>query len=67
MKDKRAMKQIKVQLKVCEGCGALWVRSLVCGVYCKHCRVLLAEFPKPLSRKRRGRPVRTLRELASGA
>lgn len=58
------MGQIKVELKVCEGCGTLWVRSLVCGVYCNRCEVLLADFPKPLSRKRRGRRARTVRELA---
>ena len=55
--------QVKVQLKVCEGCGTLWVRSMVCGVYCKRCAEMLSDFPKPLSRKRRGRP-RTLREMA---
>ncbi len=59
------MRQMKVQLKVCEGCGTLWVRSMVCGVYCGRCAVLLSDFPRPLSRKRRGRPVRTLRDLAS--
>ena len=61
------MKQEKLQLKVCEGCGTLWVRSMVCGVYCKRCAVLLSDFPKPLSRKRRGRPVRTIREMAGAA
>jgi hypothetical protein len=58
------MKHVKVELKVCEGCGALWVRPMVCGVYCNRCTALLADFPKPLSRKRRGRRARTLRELA---
>ena len=61
------MKVVKMQLKVCEGCGALWIRSLVCGVYCKHCSVLLSEFPTPQSRKRRGRRARTLREIACPA
>jgi hypothetical protein len=61
------MKQMKVQLKVCEGCGALWVRTLVCGVYCRRCAVLLSDFPNPKSRKRRGRPAKTVRELALSA
>ena len=58
------MKFVKMQLKVCEGCGALWVRSLVCGVYCQRCAVLLSDFPSPQTRRRRGRPVKTMRELA---
>lgn len=59
------MQQTRVELKVCEGCGALWVRSLAAGVYCGRCALLLSDFPKPHSRKRRGRRVRTIRELAS--
>ncbi len=55
---------MKVQLKVCEGCGTLWVRSVVGGVYCRRCALMLSEFPTPSSRKRRGRRARTLRELA---
>ena len=58
------MKVVKMQLKVCEGCGALWVRSLVCGVYCKRCELLLSDFPTPQSRKRPGRRARTLRQIA---
>lgn len=58
------MSVVKVQLKVCEGCGTLWVRALVGGVYCKRCELLLADFPSPQSRKRRGRKAKTLREMA---
>ncbi len=58
------MTQVKMQLKVCEGCGTLWVRSVAGGVYCGRCALLLSDFPTPLSRKRRGRRARTLRELA---
>ncbi len=57
------MKSLRMELKVCEGCGALWVRSLAGGVYCNRCTWMLSDFPKPLSRKRRGRP-KTVRELA---
>ena len=54
------MKAICMQLKVCEGCGALWVRALNHGVYCRRCEVLLAEFPTPRGRARRGRRPRTV-------
>lgn len=52
------MKQICMQLKICEACGALWVRALNNGVYCQRCEVLLAEFPAPRGRSRRGRRPR---------
>lgn len=48
-----------VQLKICEGCGCLWFRAeQQQKVYCQVCEVKLREFPKPESRKRRGRPTR---------
>jgi uncharacterized Zn finger protein (UPF0148 family) len=47
--------EVKVQLKVCEGCGCLWFRAQQQGVYCSGCEVKLAEFPAPETRKRRGR------------
>ena len=51
--------ELRVQLKVCEGCGSLWYRSQTQqGVYCKLCEVKLKDFPTPESRKRRGRPAR---------
>ena len=49
------MKHICMQLKVCEGCGALWLRALNDGVYCGRCAVVLADFPPPRGRSRRGR------------
>ena len=50
------MKQLKMELKVCEGCGGLWVRDKrVDGVYCRHCDAVLAEFPVPLERRPPGR------------
>lgn len=37
----------QMQLKVCEGCGGLWVRPLVLrGVYCERCYGRLKAFPK---------------------
>jgi hypothetical protein len=50
---------VRVQLKVCEGCGCLWYRAQTQGsVYCKDCELKLRDFPSPESRKRRGRPSR---------
>ncbi len=48
---------VRVHLKVCEGCGCLWYRAQTQGsVYCKECQAKLREFPSPDSRKLRGRP-----------
>ena len=61
------MKEFRVDLKVCEGCGGLWLRAREvgrqCGAYCNSCVRWLAEFPAPkrpqsrseLQRKRRQR------------
>jgi hypothetical protein len=50
--------ELRVHLKICEGCGSLWYRSQTQGsVYCKECEAKLKDFPTPESRKRRGRPV----------
>ena len=51
--------ELRVQLKVCEGCGCLWYRTQDHkSVYCQICEVKLREFPAPETRKRRGRPLR---------
>ncbi len=51
--------ELRVHLKVCEGCGCLWYRAQTQdSVYCRGCEDRLKEFPSPESRKRRGRPVR---------
>lgn len=51
--------ELRVQLKVCEGCGCLWFRSQCqATVYCRECDIKLKGFPSPESRKRRGRPSR---------
>ncbi len=67
--------ELRVQLKVCEGCGCLWYRAHNQGnVYCQRCEVKLQDFPSPETRKRRGRPVRkpvvkvwTFAQAAGGA
>jgi uncharacterized Zn finger protein (UPF0148 family) len=51
--------ELRVQLKICEGCGCLWYRAQTQGsVYCAGCEEKLRDFPSPESRKRRGRPSR---------
>jgi hypothetical protein len=50
--------ELRVELKVCEGCGSLWHRTQDQGVYCKECVEKLGDFPAPETRKRRGRPGR---------
>ena len=51
--------EMRVQLKVCEGCGCLWYRTQSQrSVYCKGCEIKLKDFPSPESRKLRGRPSR---------
>ena len=49
--------ELRVHLKICEGCGCLWYRAQVeTRVYCAACNERFKEFPTPESRKRRGRP-----------
>jgi hypothetical protein len=51
--------ELRVQLKICEGCGSLFYRAEAEGtIYCHGCKDKLKEFPTPESRKRRGRPGR---------
>ena len=53
MKDFRVTE--RVELKVCEACGSLWVRAAQQGVYCASCAHWLKDFPAPRGRSRRGR------------
>jgi len=47
---------LRVQLKVCEGCGCLWYRTQNHGgIYCLGCDARLRQFPPVQSRKRPGR------------
>jgi uncharacterized Zn finger protein (UPF0148 family) len=67
--------ELRVYLKICEGCGCLWYRAQNQGsVYCRECESKLKDFPSPESRKRRGRPsgkrlakVWAVAEAAGGA
>lgn len=48
--------ELRVYLKVCEGCGCLWFRAQTQGsVYCNSCEAKLRNFPSPESRRRPGR------------
>ena len=46
------MNNLCMELKVCEGCGALWLRAgKISGVYCRTCATRLAEFPAAKGRR----------------
>jgi hypothetical protein len=48
--------EVRVHLKICEGCGCLWFRNQnEESVYCRDCVTRLREFPSPQTRKRPGR------------
>lgn len=50
-----SLMELRVHLKVCEGCGCLWYRPQNHGsVYCRDCEIKLKDFPLPESRRRRG-------------
>jgi len=54
------MNDLRMELKICEGCGALWLRAGLgqgcsAGVYCKGCARTFAEFPKVKGPKRPSR------------
>jgi hypothetical protein len=46
---------VRVELKYCEHCGALWVREGGSGVYCEKCQSKVADLPMP---KKKPRPAR---------
>lgn len=63
------MKDFRVDLKVCEGCGALWLRAANQGSYCGGCAVWLSEFPAPRAvgrRRRRRSASRTRVAIGNG-
>jgi hypothetical protein len=61
------MKEFRVELKVCEGCGGLWLRAREVdagrqGVYCNSCVQWLAEFPAPKRGQARNEAQRRRRQ-----
>lgn len=52
------MKYLRVEVKICEGCGALWLRrGTADGIYCIECVARLASFPAPTGKRAGGRPA----------
>jgi len=61
------MKEFRVELKVCEGCGGLWLRARGmqtenCGAYCNSCVRWLSEFPSPKRGQARNEAQRKRRQ-----
>lgn len=54
-KRRNQAQTIALELKVCEGCGALWLRAAGLGVYCRHCAESLADMPLQRPQAKRGR------------
>jgi hypothetical protein len=63
------MEYLRVQLKVCEGCGNLWFRTENVDVYGSCCMGKLAQHAKASPEERRGRPLgkHSARALRGGA
>lgn len=58
---------VKLNLKVCEGCGALWLRTeRDGGIYCKRCTPILAELPPSRRRGTRPAPIRRRHAVRPG-
>lgn len=52
------MKYLRVEMKICEGCGALWIRRGVeDGVYCSTCVTHIADLPPATGKRPGGRPA----------
>lgn len=59
------MEYLRVQLKVCEGCGGLWFRTQSANeVYGRCCANKLAQHAKAIPERRRGRRPQRHDELA---
>lgn len=50
------MNNLSLELKVCEGCGVLWLRHVIDGVYCRICSRQLSSFPPASLKHPGGRP-----------
>ena len=62
------MTYLSLTLKVCEGCGSLWLRAHAgLEVYCGVCTRRLKDFPDPKTRRRLGRPRKDHREVRTAA
>jgi len=62
------MNYLRLELKVCEGCGVLWLRTGVGdGVYCQKCAFQLSAFPAARGKHGGGRKPHLVRERCSSA
>lgn len=52
-RNDRETEEVRVELKYCEHCGALWIREGGAGVYCAQCQAKVADFPVAKKRQRR--------------
>jgi hypothetical protein len=61
MKGSLKASEVRVELKYCEHCGALWIREGGAGVYCDKCQPTVADLPEPKRKpgRRSTLPVRT--------
>jgi|SRR5579883_1526637 len=61
------MTYLRVQLKVCEGCGGLWFRAQGrAEIYCFSCEGKFRCLPKA-TKRRRGRPCKNATKLTTAA
>jgi len=61
------MMYLRVQLKVCEGCGGLWFRTQGrIDIYCFACEGKFRSLPKP-TKRRRGRPCKNTVQTVTAA
>jgi hypothetical protein len=51
--EKKESGSVRVELKYCEHCGALWVREGGGGVYCEKCQPKVADLPIVKTKSRR--------------
>lgn len=62
------MNCLRVELKICEGCGVLWLRTGVGdGVYCHKCVFQLSEFPAARGKHAGGRRPHLVRGRCGSA
>ena len=58
------MNESYLHLKICEGCGRLWLRNThTYDIYCRRCNDRFAHFPAPQSRSRVGRQHKNMQVI----
>jgi hypothetical protein len=61
------MTYLRINLKVCEGCGGLWLRTQGrTDIYCFSCERKFRDLPKP-TRRRRGLPCKNTTQTIAAA